>query len=116
MSIDPSFDPESVHCPSEQQYGGSSEPRQGQSASCPTVPSELDSAVREGFVGPGDSHHQGKLALRSNNKTLKNVNLDNVAPSLGAPLSTSEEIPLFTPVAASVQWVYLRKSAGSTRS
>ena len=60
MSIDPSFDPESVHCPSEQQYGGSSDPRQGQSASCATVPSELDSAVREGFVGPGDSHHQGK--------------------------------------------------------
>ena len=62
MSIDPSFDPESVHCPSEQQYGGSSDSRQGQSASCPTAPSELDSAMREGLVGPGDSHHQGKAS------------------------------------------------------
>lgn len=97
MSIDPSFDPESVYCPSSQQFGGSSDPRQGQSASCPTAPSELDSAVREVLVGPGDSHHQA-----------------NFAPSVGAPRSTSEEIPLFTSVAASVQWVYLRKSAGST--
>jgi len=97
MSIDPSFDPESVHCPSNQQSGGSSDPRQGQSASCPTAPSELDSAVRDVLVGPGDSHNQA-----------------NFAPSVGAALSASEEIPLFTPVAASVQWVYLRKSAGST--
>ncbi|EDR13148.1 uncharacterized protein LACBIDRAFT_308683 [Laccaria bicolor S238N-H82] len=95
MSIDPSFDPESVHCPSNQEFGGSSDPRQGQIASCPTA--ELESAVRDVLVGPGDSHHQ-----------------DNYSPRVGAPLSASEEIPLFTPVAASVQWVYLRKSAGST--
>ena len=56
MSIDASFDPESVHCPSNQQFGGSLDPRQGQSASCPTAPSELDNAVREILVGTGDSH------------------------------------------------------------
>ena len=60
---------------------------------------------------------KASTALRSNDKTFfKDVNLANVAPSVGAPLSASEEIPIFTPVAASVQWVYLRKSAGSTRS
>ena len=116
MSIDPSFDPESVHCPSEQQYGGSSDLRQGQSASCPTAPSELDSAVREVLVGPGHGH-QGKYSSPiERQEFFKDVNLANVAPSVGAPLSASEEIPLFTPVAASVKWVYLRKSTGRTRS
>ena len=52
--------------------------------------------------------------LQSNGNTFRDVNLANVAPGVGTPLSASEEIPLFTPVAASVQWVYLRKSAGRT--
>ena len=58
---------------------------------------------------------KASTTLRSNDKTFKDVNLANVAPSIGAPLSASDEIPLFTPVAASVQWVYLRKNAGHTR-
>ena len=59
---------------------------------------------------------KASTTLRSNDKTFKDANLANVAPSVGAPVGASEEIPLFTPVAASVKWVYLRKSAGRTRS
>jgi hypothetical protein len=59
-SIDASFDPESVHSPSSQQFGGGSDPLQGQSASYPTAPREPDSVMREVSVGPGDSLHQGK--------------------------------------------------------
>ena len=59
-SIDASFDPESVHCPSNQQFGGSSDLRQSQSTSFPTAPSEPDSNVREVLAGPGDGHRQGK--------------------------------------------------------
>ena len=60
MSIDPSFDPESVHGPSSQQFNHSSDPRQRQSASRPTAPSEPDSTVTDVPVGLGDGHHHGK--------------------------------------------------------
>ena len=119
MSIDPSFDPESVHGPSSQQFDRSSDPRRGQPVSRPTAPSEPNSTVRDVPVGLGDGHHHGKYISLNRTTTeadtFKDANLGNVAPSVGAPLSASETIPLFTPVAASVQWVYLRKSAGRTR-
>ena len=60
MSIDPSFDPESVHGPSSQQFDRSSDPRRRQSASRHTAPSEPDSTMRDVPVGLGDSHHHGK--------------------------------------------------------
>ena len=119
MSIDPSFDPESVHDPSSQQFDRSSDPRRGQPTSRPTAPSEPNSTVRDVPVGLGDDHHHGKnISLdrtTTEANTFKDAYLGNVAPSVGVPLSASEAIPLFTPVAASVHWVYLRKSAGRTR-
>ena len=60
MSIDPSFDPKSVHGPSSQQFDRSSDPRRRQSASRPTAPSKPDSTVRDVPVGLGDGHHHSK--------------------------------------------------------